>query len=212
ETNVAAGLPVINTLQDLILSGDKIIRIEGVLSGSMNYIFSELEKGAPFSEVVAQAKERGYTEPDPRDDLSGMDVARKILILGREAEQDLHFEDISIQSMVPEDCADAANVEEFLQKLKKHDEYFNKLLQDAKTKGHKLRFMAVLEDGKAKVGLNAVDSSHPFYSLNGSDNMISFTTERYHEFPMVIRGPGAGADVTAAGVLADIIRLGHYSR
>src|SRR5690606_15884232 len=212
ETNVAAGLPVINTLQDLILSGDQVIRIEGVLSGSMNYIFSELEKGKPFSEVVAQAKEKGYTEPDPRDDLSGMDVARKILILGREAEQDLHFEDISIQSMVPEDCADVAKVDEFFEKLKKHDEYFQKLLEDAQNKGQKLRFMAVLENGKAKVGLNAVDSTHPFYSLNGSDNMILFTTERYHEFPMVIRGPGAGADVTAAGVFADIIRLGHYSR
>src|SRR5690606_23527244 len=135
ETNVAAGLPVINTLQDLILSGDKVIRIEGVLSGSMNYIFSELEKGAPFSEVVAQAKEKGYTEPDPRDDLSGMDVARKILILGREAEQELHFEDVSIQSMVPEDCADAASVEEFLEKLKGHDAYFQKLLEDADNKG-----------------------------------------------------------------------------
>ena len=212
ETNVAAGLPVISTLQDLILSGDQVIRIEGVLSGSMNYIFSELEKGKPFSEVVAQAKEKGYTEPDPRDDLSGMDVARKILILGREAEQDLHFEDISIQSMVPEDCADVAKVDEFFEKLKEHDEYFQKLLEDAQNKGQKLRFMAVLEDGKAKVGLNAVDSTHPFYSLNGSDNMILFTTERYHEFPMVIRGPGAGADVTAAGVFADIIRLGHYSR
>lgn len=212
ETNVAAGLPVINTLQDLILSGDKVIRIEGVLSGSMNYIFSELEKGIPFSEVVAQAKEKGYSEPDPRDDLSGMDVARKILILGREAEQELHFEDISIQSMVPEECEDAGSVDDFLTKLKDHDGYFKKLLEDAKDKGQKLRFMAVLEEGKADVGLNAVDSSHPFYSLAGSDNMILFTTERYHEFPMVIRGPGAGADVTAAGVFADIIRLGHYSR
>src|SRR5690554_897524 len=212
ETNVAAGLPVINTLQDLILSGDKVIRIEGVLSGSMNYIFSELEKGLPFSEVVAQAKEKGYTEPDPRDDLSGMDVARKILILGREAEQELHFEDVSIQSMVPEDCADAASVGEFFDKLKQHDGYFQKLLEDAESKGQKLRFMAVLENGKAKVGLNSVDSKHPFFSLSGSDNMILFTTERYHEFPMIIRGPGAGADVTAAGVFADIIRLGHYSR
>src|SRR5690606_17907274 len=131
ETNVAAGLPVINTLQDLILSGDKVIRIEGVLSGSMNYIFSELEKGLSFSEVVAKAKENGYTEPDPRDDLSGMDVARKILILGREAEQELHFEDVSIESMVPEDCADAASVGDFSDKLKQHDGYFQKLLEDA---------------------------------------------------------------------------------
>jgi aspartokinase/homoserine dehydrogenase 1 len=212
ETNVAAGLPVINTLQDLILSGDRVIRIEGVLSGSMNYIFSELSKGIPFSSVVAQAKEKGYTEPDPRDDLSGMDVARKILILGREAEQELHFDDISVQSMVPEDCAHTKSVEEFLEKLKNHDDHFKALLDESNKKNEKLRFMAVLENGKATVGLKSVNSQHPFYSLVGSDNMILFTTERYHEFPMIIRGPGAGADVTAAGVFADIIRLGNYSR
>ncbi|MBD3630334.1 bifunctional aspartate kinase/homoserine dehydrogenase I [Cyclobacterium sp.] len=212
ETNVAAGLPVINTLQDLILSGDKVLKIEGVLSGSMNYIFSELSKGIPFSKVVAQAKEKGYTEPDPRDDLSGMDVARKILILGREAEQELHFEDVSVQSMVPEDCAHIESVEEFLEKLASHDGHFTQLLAEADKKKEKLRFMAVLENGKATVGLKSVGSNHPFYSLVGSDNMILFTTERYHEFPMIIRGPGAGADVTAAGVFADIIRLGNYSR
>ncbi len=212
ETNVAAGLPVISTLQDLMLSGDKVLRIEAVLSGSMNYIFSELEKGAPFSEVVRIAKEKGYTEPDPRDDLSGMDVGRKILILGREAEQDLHFDDISIQSMVPEDCVNIKNVEEFLEKLKSHDEEFARLLEEAKAKGEKLRFMATLENGKAKVGLNSLDSSHPFYTLKGSDNMILFTTERYHDYPMIIRGPGAGADVTAAGVFADVIRIGNISR
>jgi bifunctional aspartokinase / homoserine dehydrogenase 1 len=212
ETNVAAGLPVINTLQDLMLSGDKIIRIEAVLSGSMNYIFSEFEKGASFSEVVRLAKDKGYTEPDPRDDLSGMDVARKILILGREAEQELHFEDISIQSMVPKDCEKTRDVEEFFQKLQSHDGEFAKLLEEAKAKGEKLRFMATLENGKAKVGLNSLDSSHPFFVLKGSDNMILFTTERYHDFPMIIRGPGAGADVTAAGVFADVIRLGNYSR
>lgn len=212
ETNVAAGLPVINTLQDLILSGDSVIRIEGVLSGSMNFIFSELSKGIPFSEVVASAKAKGYTEPDPRDDLSGMDVARKILILGREAEQDLHFEDVSVQSMVPEDCVHTKSVSEFMEKLKAHDDHFKMLLEEAEKKGEKLRFMAVLENGKASVGLKSVNSKHPFYALEGSDNMILFTTERYHEFPMIIRGPGAGADVTAAGVFADIIRLGNYSR
>lgn len=134
ETNVAAGLPVISTLQDLILSGDKVIKIEGVLSGSMNYIFSELSKGTPFSEVVTQAKEKGFTEPDPRDDLSGMDVARKILILGREAEQDLHFSDVSIQSMVPEDCQDIESVGAFLEKLKAHDPHFKSLVDEAKEK------------------------------------------------------------------------------
>jgi aspartokinase/homoserine dehydrogenase 1 len=212
ETNVAAGLPVISTLQDLMLCGDKVLRIEAVLSGSMNFIFSELEKGTPFSEVVKQAKEKGYTEPDPRDDLSGMDVGRKILILGREAEQDLHFEDIQIQSMVPADCVDVKSVEEFMAKLPAHDGEFATLLEEAKSKGEKLRFMATLENGKAMVGLRSIDSSHPFYTLKGSDNMILFTTERYHDFPMIIRGPGAGADVTAAGVFADVIRLGNFSR
>ncbi|WP_297337281.1 bifunctional aspartate kinase/homoserine dehydrogenase I [Algoriphagus sp.] len=212
ETNVAAGLPVINTLQDLMLSGDKVIRIEAVLSGSMNFIFSELEKGDPFSEVVRSAKEKGFTEPDPRDDLSGMDVARKILILGREAEQTLEFEDITIQSMVPEDCQDAASVEEFFEKLKAHDEDFANLLNEADQKGEKLRFMATLENGKAKVGLNSLPNAHPFSSLSGSDNMILLTTERYLDRPMIIRGPGAGADVTAAGVFADVIRIGNYTR
>ena len=212
ETNVAAGLPVINTLQDLMLSGDKVIRIEAVLSGSMNFIFSELEKGDPFSEVVRSAKDKGYTEPDPRDDLSGMDVARKILILGREAEQTLEFEDITIQSMVPEDCQNASSVQEFFEKLKSHDEEFANLLQKADKKGEKLRFMATLENGKAKVGLNSLPNAHPFSSLSGSDNMILLTTERYLDRPMIIRGPGAGADVTAAGVFADVIRIGNYTR
>jgi len=212
ETNVAAGLPVINTLQDLMLSGDKVIRIEAVLSGSMNFIFSELENGAPFSEVVRVAKEKGFTEPDPRDDLSGMDVARKILILGREAEQELEFSHITIQSMVPDDCQDAPSVDDFFERLQGHDAAFAKLLADAKARGEKLRFMATLEDGMAKVGLKSLPDSHPFSSLKGSDNMILLTTDRYHDRPMIIRGPGAGADVTAAGVFADVIRIGNYTR
>lgn len=212
ETNVAAGLPVINTLQDLMLSGDKVIRIEAVLSGSMNFIFSELEKGDPFSEVVKLAKEKGYTEPDPRDDLSGMDVARKILILGREAEQTLEFDNITIQSMVPEDCQKADTVAEFFEKLKGHDQSFLDLLKSAEANGEKLRFMATLENGEAKVGLNSLPNSHPFSSLSGSDNMILLTTDRYLDRPMIIRGPGAGADVTAAGVFADVIRIGNYTR
>ncbi|EAZ79459.1 bifunctional aspartate kinase/homoserine dehydrogenase I [Algoriphagus machipongonensis] len=212
ETNVAAGLPVINTLQDLMLSGDRVIRIEAVLSGSMNFIFSEFEKGASFSEVVRVAKEKGYTEPDPRDDLSGMDVARKILILGREAEQHLEFDAVSIEGMVPEDCVNTASVDEFFEKLKGHDASFSEIRAKAKEKGEALRFMATLEKGAAKVGLNSLKEEHPFSSLQGSDNMILLTTERYHDFPMIIRGPGAGADVTAAGVFADVIRIGNYTR
>jgi aspartokinase/homoserine dehydrogenase 1 len=212
ETNVAAGLPVISTLQDLVLSGDKIRKIEGVLSGSVNFIFSNFEAGKLFSNIVKQAKEKGYTEPDPRDDLSGLDVARKILILARVAGVKLHLEDISINSLVPKEAESASTYEEFMSILSAHDNSFTSLLSEATIKNEKLRFVASLEDGHANVKLKTVDSAHPFYSLKGSDNMILFTTERYNEFPMVIRGPGAGAEVTAAGVFADIIRVGNYLR
>ena len=210
ETNVGAGLPVINTLNDLLLSGDKIIQIEGVLSGTLNYIFSTYAVGQNFSDVVAEAKAKGYTEPDPRDDLSGMDVARKILILAREAGTAIELADIQIENLVPEDCRGAMSADEFLEKLKQHDSHFDKLRGIAEAKGEKLRYQAIFHHGKAKVQLGSVNSHHPFYSLKGSDNIILITTERYHDRPMVIRGPGAGAEVTAAGVFADIIRIGNY--
>ncbi len=211
ETNVGAGLPVINTLNDLLLSGDKVIRIESVLSGTLNFIFSAFTKGKKFSEIVSEAKARGYTEPDPRDDLSGVDVARKILILAREAGVALELEDIQIENLVPESCRDEMSADDFLLKLKEHDSYFNKLLDAAEAKNEKLRYEAILENGKAFVKLATVAKDHPFYSLSGSDNIILLTTERYHDRPMVIRGPGAGAEVTAAGVFADIIRIGNYA-
>lgn len=208
ETNVGAGLPVINTLNDLLLSGDKVIRIEAVLSGTLNFIFSSFNGGKAFSEIVQEAKEKGYTEPDPRDDLSGTDVARKILILSRECGLSLELGDIPIQNLVPKDCQDQKTTEEFLKALQKHDADFETLRKQAESKQQKLRYQAVLENGNVNVALKPVDSSHPFYSLSGSDNIILLTTERYHERPMVIRGPGAGAEVTAAGVFADIIRIG----
>ncbi len=208
ETNVGAGLPVINTLNDLLLSGDKVIRVEAVLSGTLNFIFSSFTGEKPFSEIVKEAKEKGYTEPDPRDDLSGTDVARKILILSRECGLSLELGDIPIQNLVPADCQGEMTTPEFLTKLKKHDAAFETLRAQAEAKKEKLRYQAVLENGKVNVELKPVNSSHPFYSLSGSDNIILLTTERYHERPMVIRGPGAGAEVTAAGVFADIIRIG----
>ncbi|MFZ6001735.1 MAG: bifunctional aspartate kinase/homoserine dehydrogenase I, partial [Bacteroidota bacterium] len=211
ETNVGAGLPVINTLNDLIISGDKVIRIEAVLSGTMNFIFSSFNGGTSFSDVVKQAKEKGYTEPDPRDDLNGMDVARKILILARESGAELELKDVQVKGVVPDDCAAEKTVPEFFALLEKHNGSFEKLRADAEKKGEKLRYMAVLENGKAQVSLAGVGSDHPFYSLSGSDNIILLTTERYHDRPMVIRGPGAGASVTAAGVFADVIRIGNYS-
>jgi bifunctional aspartokinase / homoserine dehydrogenase 1 len=212
ETNVGAGLPVINTMNDLLLSGDKVISIEAVLSGTLNFIFSSFGDGKKFSDVVKEAKEKGYTEPDPRDDLSGKDVARKILILSREAGHNLELEDIHVQSLVPKDCEGDLTVDQFFSSLKKHDSEFEKLRLQSDSKKEKLRYKAILKDGKVKVELGSVDEQHPFYSLSGSDNIILFTTERYHDRPMVIRGPGAGAAVTAAGVFADVIRIGHYSK
>ncbi len=211
ETNVGAGLPVINTLNDLLLSGDKVIRIEAVLSGTMNFIFSSFSKGKSFSGIVLEAKAKGYTEPDPRDDLNGMDVARKILILSREAGIDFELSDINVTGLVPQDCLDAKNVEQFFERLLLHDADFEEKRSEAEARNEKLRYMAVLENGKATVSLASVNSDHPFYSLKGSDNIILLTTERYHDRPMVIRGPGAGATVTAAGVFADIIRIGNYA-
>ncbi|HLT72150.1 MAG TPA: bifunctional aspartate kinase/homoserine dehydrogenase I [Cyclobacteriaceae bacterium] len=212
ETNVGAGLPVINTMNDLILSGDKVISIEAVLSGTLNYIFSSFVEGRRFSEVVLEAKVNGFTEPDPRDDLNGMDVARKILILAREAGWDLEPDDITVENLVPPSCRGDISVDEFFIALAAHDNDFEKMRGESAARGEKLRYMAVLKEGKVKIGLASVDNQHPFYSLSGSDNIILLTTERYHERPMVIRGPGAGAAVTAAGVFADIIRIGHYAK
>jgi aspartokinase/homoserine dehydrogenase 1 len=211
ETNVGAGLPVINTLNDLLLSGDSVISIEGVLSGTLNFIFSAFTEGKKFSEVVREAKAKGYTEPDPRDDLSGLDVARKILILSRETGLDLDLKDIEIENLVPPDCRGAMTVAAFFEALAKHDAEFEELRTTASSRKEKLRYKAVLANGKVKVHLGSVGEQHPFYSLSGSDNIILLTTERYHDRPMVIRGPGAGAAVTAAGVFADIIRIGHYA-
>lgn len=212
ETNVGAGLPVLNTLNDLLLSGDRVISIEGVLSGTLNFIFSSFTAGKRFSDVVREAKEKGYTEPDPRDDLSGMDVARKILILSRETGLSLDLKDVAVENLVPQDCRGDMSVEEFFITLEKHDQEFEKLRMEAAERKEKLRYKAVLENGQVSVHLGSVDEQHPFYALSGSDNIILLTTERYHDRPMVIRGPGAGAAVTAAGVFADIIRIGHYAR
>jgi aspartokinase/homoserine dehydrogenase 1 len=211
ETNVGAGLPVINTLNDLLVSGDKILRIEAVLSGTLNFIFSSFTEGRKFSDVVKEAKEKGYTEPDPRDDLSGLDVARKILILARETGLAIELNEIPVENLVPSNCRNIPSLDGFFQQLEQHDAAFEKLRSDAAAKGEKLRYQAALENGHVQVALKTVAAHHPFYSLAGSDNIILLTTERYKERPMVIRGPGAGAEVTAAGVFADLIRIGNYA-
>jgi bifunctional aspartokinase / homoserine dehydrogenase 1 len=210
ETNVGAGLPVLSTLEDLITSGDRIIKIEGVLSGTMSFIFNNFKEGMKFSEIVREAKNRGYTEPDPREDLGGADVRRKLIILARETGLPLEASDVTIENILPKAAEEAPDVESFFKELEKSDEHFTKMAAKAAKEGKALRMIASLDHGKASIGLKAVDASHPFYSLSGSDNMIVFTTERYKERPLVVRGPGAGAEVTAAGVFAEIIRIGNY--
>jgi len=210
ETNVGAGLPVINTLKDLMNSGDKIINIEAILSGTLSFIFNNYVSGTSFSNIVLQAKQKGYTEPDPRDDLSGMDVARKLLILSRETGLELEIKDIAIEQILPTNCLKAKSIDEFFVALKNADSHFEKLRNEAAQKNNVLRFIASLNNGKATIKLMQVDSTHPFYNLSGSDNIISFTTERYHDRPLVVKGPGAGAEVTAAGVFAEIISIGNF--
>lgn len=213
ETNVGAGLPVIGTLEDLITSGDRILKIEGVLSGTMSFIFNKFKAGGePFSAIVREAKQLGYTEPDPRDDLGGADVRRKLLILARETGLPLEAADVQIESILPKAAQDAPNVDAFFAELEKADAHFEKMAADAAAEGKALRMVASLDKqtGKATIGLRAVDASHPFFGLSGSDNMIVFTTERYKERPLVVRGPGAGAAVTAAGVFAEVVRIGNH--
>ncbi|HMS41718.1 MAG TPA: bifunctional aspartate kinase/homoserine dehydrogenase I, partial [Pyrinomonadaceae bacterium] len=205
ETNVGAGLPIINTLNDLMRSGDKINRIEAVLSGTLNFVFNNYDGSRSFSEVVRQAQNEGYTEPDPRLDLSGTDVARKILILAREAGFKLEMSDIENEGFLPESCLQGS-VEDFYNEMEKHENYFRKLLENANNKQLSLKYIASFDNGKASVGLQSIDKTHNFANLSGKDNAVLFYTNRYADLPLVVKGAGAGADVTAAGVFADIIR------
>jgi bifunctional aspartokinase / homoserine dehydrogenase 1 len=210
ETNVGAGLPVINTLQGLIASGDRFEKIEGVFSGTLSYIFNNFNENVRFADIVKEAKEMGYTEPDPREDLSGMDVARKILILGREVGLKLEPEDVTIEKLLPDNCEKAPTVDAFFEELIKSNDYFASMVKKAKEESKVLRFIATLDNGKINIGVKGVDAKHPFYSMDGAENIISFTTKRYNTRPLVIKGPGAGADVTASGVFADIVSVGSY--
>ncbi len=210
ETNVGAGLPVITTIQDLVNSGDRILKIEGVLSGSLSFIFNSFSADKAFSEIVTEARNLGYTEPDPRQDLSGMDVARKLTILARESGRSLERESIEIENILSESCMNATSVDAFMEALQTEDVLLTQRAEAATQAGKVLRFIATLEDEKAFISLQEVGKESPFYNLSGSDNMIVFTTERYRERPLVIKGPGAGAEVTAAGVFAEILRIGYY--
>jgi aspartokinase/homoserine dehydrogenase 1 len=209
ETNVGAGLPVINTLNDLIKSGDEIIKIEAVLSGSLNFIFNNFGPDVKFADVVRQAQKEGYTEPDPRIDLSGVDVKRKILILIRESGFNMEIKDIPAQAFIPEDCMKAPSVEEFFKRLEQHEEEFQKMISKAQKSGKKIKYVATFNKGKAETGIRMVEQSHPFYNLEGKDNIVLFTTRRYPEQPLVVKGAGAGAEVTASGIFADIMRIAN---
>ena len=210
ETNVGAGLPIIDTLKHLIASGDKIQKIQAVLSGSLNFIFNNFNDTTTFHDVVMQAKEQGYTEPDPKIDLSGVDVMRKILILARESGNQLEIEDISNNSFLPSESLDTNSNETFFTSLKKYEGDFQKIYSQAAEKDTKLKYVAQFENGKASVGLQEIPIGHDFYNLEGSDNIVLFFTERYPSQPLIIKGAGAGADVTASGIFADIIRIGNF--
>ncbi|MBI5371415.1 MAG: bifunctional aspartate kinase/homoserine dehydrogenase I [Sphingobacteriales bacterium] len=205
ETNVGAGLPIIATLNDLISSGDKIHRMQAVLSGTLNFVFNNYDGTRKFADVVKQAQDEGYTEPDPRLDLSGKDVMRKIMILAREAGHKIEMEDISNNSFMPESCM-KGSVDDFYAAMAKEEAHFRQLVEKANAAGCKLKFVAAFENGKASVGLQHIDPKHDLYHLYGKDNVVLFYTDRYKEQPMVVKGAGAGAEVTASGVFADIIR------
>ena len=210
ETTVGAALPIISTLNDLVDTGDEIRSIEGIFSGTLAYLFNVYDGSTPFSRIVREAKENGYTEPDPRDDLSGMDVARKLTILAREFKQDIEIGDFPVENLVPASLQDCS-IEEFLDKLPDHDDDIRTRFESAREKGCNLRYVAKLSaDGEAAVGLAEVEADHPFSNINLTDNVVQFETARYSANPLVIQGPGAGPEVTAAGVFADILRLARY--
>lgn len=207
ETNVGAGLPVISTVGDLLKSGDRIYKIQAVLSGTLNFLFNTYDGTQKFSDVVKQAKAEGYTEPDPRIDLSGVDVMRKILILARESGYKLELSDVESDPFVPEECMNTDSIDEFYDKLDEYDHVFQELYKKAQSEGKRIKFVASLDNREAKAGLETFGPDHPFYELQGKDNIVLFETKRYPDQPLVIKGAGAGAAVTASGIFADVMRI-----
>lgn len=207
ETNVGAGLPIISTLSDLLKSGDRIFKIQAVLSGTLNFLFNTYDGSQKFSDVVKLAKAEGYTEPDPRLDLSGVDVMRKILILARESGYKLELDDITNKGFVPDECMNTDSIEDFYDKLDENDEVFKAIVQNAKAAGKRIKYVASFENREATTGLESFGSDHPFYELDGKDNIVLFYTKRYSEQPLVVKGAGAGAAVTASGIFADVMRI-----
>ena len=209
ETNVGAGLPIIDTLKNLVNSGDKINKIQAVLSGSLNFVFNNFNEKTSFHDIVTQAQKEGYTEPDPTIDLSGVDVARKILILARESGYELELDDIAKIAFLPEESLQTKNNDDFYASLREHEAHFQGIYKSANDKNCRLKYVAEFADGKANVGLQEIPADHPFYNLEGSDNIVLFFTDRYPENPLLVKGAGAGADVTASGIFADVIRIGN---
>ncbi|MFK7060636.1 bifunctional aspartate kinase/homoserine dehydrogenase I [Flavobacterium oreochromis] len=209
ETNVGAGLPIIDTLKNIVISGDVVTTIQAVLSGSLNFIFNNYDGKKSFASVVKLAMQEGYTEPDPKIDLSGIDVMRKIVILIRESGYSFELNEIKNQSFLPEDCIKTSSVNDFLVKLEENEVYFKELFNRAKTSNSRLKYVATFKNGKANVGLEFIPNNHPFYHLEGKDNIVLFYTHRYNNQPLIIKGAGAGADVTASGIFADIMRVGN---
>ncbi len=209
ETNVGAGLPILKTIEDLVAAGDKIVKIQAVLSGSLNYIFNNISETLPFSQAVVQARELGLTEPDPSIDLSGLDVMRKILILARVGGNMMELEDVKSKDIISKEEMETASFDELLVNLQKNDAAIEKIRKEAADEGKKLRYVADFDNGKAVTGLQAVDESHPAYYLDGMDNIVLLYTKRYADQPLVVKGAGAGRDVTAAGVFADVMRLAN---
>lgn len=207
ETNVGAALPIIKTIKDLVVSGDTITKIEGILSGTLSYLFNTFDDKIPFSEIVKIAKESGYTEPDPRDDLNGLDAARKLLILAREIGMGVELDDIQVENLIPENCRNLKSVEDFFSKLKENDNYFSELFNKAKNNNKVLKYIGKIENGNITVKLESIDSYHPFYNLKETESIIAIYSKRYNNTPLVIKGTGAGAEVTASGVYADIIKV-----
>jgi aspartokinase/homoserine dehydrogenase 1 len=210
EANVGAGLPVVSTLRDLIASGDEIVRIEGILSGTLSYLFNTFDGTTPFSALVRDAHAMGFTEPDPREDLSGQDVARKLLILGRQIGLKMDLDEVKVDSLVPKPLARGKYGSGFLPAFARYDGEMAGRVKKAASRGAVLRYVGLLEGGKARAGLKEYPRTHPIASAAGSDNVIAFTTKRYSRTPLVVQGPGAGADVTAMGVFSDILKLLHY--
>jgi len=207
ETNVGAGLPVIRTVRDFVGAGDPVSRIEGVLSGTISYLLNTYQAGMKFSDIVIKAREMGYTEPDPRDDLNGMDVARKILILAREAGHELELSDVHVDKLLPEEYFEPESVDDFMNMLPQVDEHMESMRSQAEAGGKKLRYIARVHEGRAEVRLTQVGPEHPAYALSASDNLVMVNSACYDNRPLVIMGPGAGPEVTASGVLADIIKV-----